>query len=208
MTIKTFPSLGPFQTNSYLLIDEATRHAAVIDPSFDSECILAHIKELGLTIDWILNTHGHCDHIVNNRFFVEQTGAPLALHRADLDFIDGLEDQLALFGLDLTTSPQPDHLLEAGEQLRVGSLELKVIETPGHSPGSVTFLVEDVALSGDALFAGSIGRVDLPGGDFDTLIHSIRTRLFTLPDATRVLSGHGPETTIGQEKRTNPFFTE
>lgn len=213
MTIETFARLGPFETNSYLLIDETTKRCAVIDPTFDTEPMLERIEALSLKVDWVLNTHGHCDHTFNNRLFVERCSAPLAMHRADLDFIEGLEDQLAMFGLPLMTSPLPNRYLEEGDTVEVGSLSLRVLCTPGHSPGSVSFVVDaggepPVAVVGDALFAGSIGRTDLPGGDMQTLLNAIRIKLFTLCDDTRVLAGHGPETTIGIEKRTNPFLTE
>lgn len=214
MTIESFPRLGPFETNSYLVIDEATQRCAVIDPTFDTEPMLDRISELGLKVDWVLNTHGHCDHTFNNRLFVERCGAPLAIHRADLELIEGLEDQLAMFGLPLMTSPLPNRFLEEGDTVEIGSRSLRVLFTPGHSPGSVTFVVDDVAartpvaVVGDALFAGSIGRTDLPGGDHATLLNAILTKLCTLPDDTRVLAGHGRETTVGLEKRTNPFLTE
>ncbi len=208
MTIEAFCDRGPFATNSYLVIDDASGHCAVIDPTWDTEPMLDLVRTRGLSVAWILNTHGHCDHIVNNRMFVEATGAPLALHRDDLDFVEGLEDQLVMFGLAPASSPPPDRFLVPGETVEVGTLKLEVRHTPGHSPGSVSFVVGDVVIAGDTLFAGSIGRVDLPGGDLPTLLTAIRTQLFTLSEPTRVLSGHGPETSIGVEKRTNPFLTE
>lgn len=199
-------SLGPMDNNSYVIVDTATGEAAVIDPSFDSETIWPEITANGYTVRYILNTHAHFDHVVGNTFFVAHTGAPLALHRADLELLRALPQQGQMFGLDLEPSPDPTIWLDDGQTLTLGETAIRVVHTPGHSPGGVTLLVEDAAIVGDCLFAGSIGRTDLPGASPQTLMHSIRTRLLTLPDSTQVLPGHGPTTTIGTERRTNPFL--
>jgi len=205
MKIETF-RVGPMDNGVYLVIDETTQHAALVDPSFESEPILDVIRERGLRLDWILNTHGHYDHVINNAFFKRETGAPLAIHAGDLPFLKDMKGQALWLGIEhVEDSPTPDRLLNEGDIVEVGDLQLRVRHTPGHSPGGVTFVVENVALVGDVLFAGGIGRTDLPGGDAETLFHSIRAKLFTLPDDTIVLPGHGPSTTIGREKRTNPF---
>jgi hydroxyacylglutathione hydrolase len=206
LKLETF-TVGPLGNNVYLVIDESSGHAALVDPSFESEPILDLVRERGLRLDWILNTHAHYDHVVNNALFKRGTGAPLAIHPADLPLLEGMAEQAAWMGIPHgEDSPPPDRLLEEGDVIEVGSLRLEVRHTPGHSPGGITFVVADAALVGDALFAGSIGRYDLPGGDGPTLIRAVRAKLFTLPDETRVYPGHGPATTIGVEKRTNPFF--
>ena len=201
-------NLGPMDNNTYLIVDEATNEAALVDPSFDSETILPDITSNGYALRYILNTHGHFDHIMGNAFFARETGAPIALHRLDLDFLRGLEDQAAMFGFDVTPSPEPSIYLEDAQTLILGQTEIKTLFTPGHAPGHIAFLVEDAVIAGDALFARSIGRTDLPGGSLQTLLHSIRTRLLTLPDETRVLPGHGKLTTIGTERRRNPHLQE
>lgn len=198
--------LGPLDNNTYLIVDEATGEAAVVDPSFDSEALWPDIRLLGWNIRYILNTHAHFDHCVGNDFFVARTGAPLALHRADLDLLRAVPEQGRLFNLEIPASPEPTIFLEEGQTLSLGETQIHVLFTPGHSPGGVTFLIEDAALVGDCLFAQSIGRTDLPGGSLQTLMHSIRTRLLTLPDATHILPGHGPLTTIGRERQQNPYL--
>ncbi|MCS6861362.1 MAG: MBL fold metallo-hydrolase [Abditibacteriales bacterium] len=206
MKVETY-RVGPMDNGVYLIIDEATQRAALVDPSFESEFILDVIRERGLTLEWILNTHGHYDHVVNNAFFKRATGAPLAIHADDVPFLEDMRGQAMWMGMEhVEDSPPPDRLLEEGDVVQVGNLYLHVRHTPGHSPGGVTFVAQTVAIVGDVLFAGGIGRTDLPGGDAETLFHSIRTQLFTLPDDTIVLPGHGPSTTIGHEKRTNPFL--
>lgn len=204
-TIRQF-SLGPMDNNTYLIVDEATREAALVDPSFDSERLWPEIEKSGVTIRYVLNTHAHFDHVVGNAFYVQRTGAPLALHRADLELLHRLVESGRMFGFDLEPSPEPTVFLEDGQTLRLGETAIRVVATPGHAPGHVTFLVGDAALCGDCLFAGSIGRTDLPGGSLQTLLHSIRTQLLTLPDETRVLPGHGAATTIGTERHTNPYL--
>jgi hydroxyacylglutathione hydrolase len=206
VTVQSF-TLGPLDNNTYLIVDEAAGKAAVVDPSWESETILDLLREQGLVLEWILNTHGHYDHVVNNACFKRETGAPLAIHPADLPLLQSMRQQAAWMGMAHgEDSPPPDRLLAEGDVIPVGGIELRVLHTPGHSPGGVTFVTEDLAIVGDALFAGSIGRTDLPGANGPTLMEAIRTRLLTLPDATRVLPGHGPATTIGTERRTNPFL--
>ena len=206
MPIYHYAHLGPLDNNTYLIVDEATREAALVDPSFDSEALWPEIQRQNVTVRYILNTHGHFDHIIGNKFYVERTGALLALHRADLELLRSLTVQGELFGFEAEPSPEPTLWLEDGQTLTLGETQIRVIFTPGHAPGHVTFLVEDAAIAGDCLFAGSIGRTDLPGGSAETLLHSIRERLLTLPDETRVLPGHGETTTIGEERRINPYL--
>lgn len=199
-------SLGPMDNNTYLLVDEATGDAALVDPSFGSEALWPEIERTGVHIRCILNTHAHFDHAVGNAFYVEATGAPLALHRADLDLLRTLPLQAQMFGFEAPPSPDPAIELHDGDTVALGESAILVMHTPGHAPGHVTFVVGEDAIVGDCLFAGSIGRTDLPGASQQTLLHSIATRLLALPDATRVWPGHGDPTTIGAERKTNPFL--
>ncbi len=205
MAIRRY-QLGPMGNNTYVIVDEASGEVALVDPSFDSEPLLAEIESLGLTLRYILNTHAHFDHVIGNAFFVTQTGAPLALHREDLPLLRALPEQGRMFGVEVEPSPDPTIWLADGMSITLGETEISVLHTPGHSPGGVTFLVDDAAIVGDCLFSGSIGRTDLPGASHQTLLHSINSRLLTLPDSTRVLPGHDEPTTIGHERANNPFL--
>lgn len=209
--ILEYLTVGPFAENSYILGDEATGDGILIDPGHDPKAILARVKALGLTISAIVNTHAHIDHVGGVAEVQRQLGVPFALHEKELPLLEALPMQAQLFGLPPITVPQVDDWLTEGQRLKVGGLDITVIETPGHSPGSVTLKVERAGvpgvdlIAGDVLFAGSIGRTDLPGGNYDTLIRSITLKLFPLGDACRVWPGHGPDTTIGDERRGNPF---
>lgn len=199
---------GPFLNNVYLLEDVRGREAWLIDPSIDSESILEEIARRGLRLSVILNTHGHLDHVYHNRLFKERTGAQIWIHADDVPLLEAVERQGAMFGVRVPSSPPPGRLLADGDRLRFADLEFEVLHTPGHTPGGICLYTPGLLLAGDTLFAGSIGRTDLPGGSYGTLIRSIRSRLLPLPDATRVLSGHGPETTIGRERGANPFILQ
>ncbi len=208
--LEVFP-VGPLQANCTLLGDEESGRLVVIDPGDEAERIAAKIRETGLEPVAILHTHGHMDHAGGTSALLDLLGGAVAvgIHPADLPLYRNLPGQGRMFGLDVPEPPEPDMALEDGQRIPLGSLELEVRHTPGHSPGSVCFVVHGattpLVVVGDVLFAGSIGRTDLWGGSFETLADSIRTRLYTLPDETRVVTGHGPATTIGQERRTNPF---
>lgn len=197
--------VGPVMANCFIVGCEETRDAAVIDPGADPDRILNVIKKNNLTVKVLLNTHGHVDHVGANRTMKEKTGAELMIHSLDVPFLDRVADTAAAWGLYAEDSPKPDRMLGDGDTVDVGKLSFKVIHTPGHTLGGISLLINGRVFVGDTLFAGSIGRTDLPGGDYDTLIRSIRTRLFALPDDTKVMPGHNQETTIGQEKRYNPF---
>jgi glyoxylase-like metal-dependent hydrolase (beta-lactamase superfamily II) len=199
--------VGPLQSNSYLLADEVTREAALFDPGMESESVADILARERLIVTAIINTHGHFDHVFGNAYFKAKTGAPLLMHRADLDLVKRLEEQSLYFGFRATPSPPPDRFLEEGDEVRVGGIRLRVLHTPGHSAGGICLVTDGTAFVGDTLFAGSIGRTDLPGGSAETLLTSIREKLLTLPDDTVIYPGHGPATTIGHERRHNPFLT-
>ena len=203
--IKSLP-VGPIMANCYILGCDQTLEAAVIDPGDDADQILALLAESGLQLKYILNTHGHFDHVGGNRGMkAAAADAQLMIHRLDAPMLDQLATSASMFGLRAENSPPPDAMLEDGQRLVFGNIEITVIHTPGHSPGGVAFLADGHVFVGDTLFQGSIGRTDLPGGDYDTLINSIRTRLFPLGDDIQVHPGHMGLTTIGQEKKFNPF---
>jgi glyoxylase-like metal-dependent hydrolase (beta-lactamase superfamily II) len=206
MIIHTIP-VGITQTNCYIVGCEETQEGVVIDPGANPERILKGIEESGLTIRYVLNTHCHFDHMGANGDVVAATGAPLALHPAELPILQA-KGGAAWFGVLVKESPLPDVELEPGQVIEVGALRFQVLFTPGHSPGSVTFYEADegVAFDGDVLFASGVGRTDLHGGDWDTLMRSIREVLFALPDETVLYSGHGPKTTVGREKHSNPWL--
>ncbi len=197
--------VGPIMANCFIVGCEETLKAAVIDPGDEAERILYKLAGHKLTATCIINTHGHFDHVSANRELKQATGAELICHPADIPMLAGLSEMAAAFGLSCDNSPPPDRTVEEGDTITVGNIEMKVLHTPGHSPGGISLVCGDKVFVGDTLFAGSIGRTDFPGGDFDTLISAIRTKLFPLGDDVMVLCGHGPETTIGREKRTNPF---
>ncbi len=213
---------GPLQVNTYIVGDEVTRDAVVIDPGGQAPEIMRIIKEEGLTLRRIINTHAHFDHVTGVEALKEATGVPFHLHPADLPILESFGRQLAYFGLPGGDPPTVDEYLEEGQEIAIGNTVLRVLFTPGHSPGHVTFLYEGsendagedpavpggrrVAFSGDVLFQGSIGRFDLPGGDYERLMRSIRTVLLPLGDTTVIYPGHGPSTTIAREKIWNPFL--
>ncbi|HEY2806031.1 MAG TPA: MBL fold metallo-hydrolase [Gemmatimonadales bacterium] len=196
---------GVFAENCYLIADPATKDAVIVDPGEDTGLFLARLEGNGWTLRDIWLTHAHLDHVAGVGAMKAATGVPVYLHPADLPLYESAPRQAEMFGLELEAQPAPDRPLAEGQTMTVGGYGFDVLHTPGHSPGSVSFVGHGVALVGDVIFAGSIGRTDLPGGDSATLLRSIREKLYALPDQTIVLSGHGPETTIGAEKRANPF---
>jgi hydroxyacylglutathione hydrolase len=199
---------GVFAENCYLVVDREAGETVLVDPGEEVELFLARIRSEGLTLTAVWLTHAHLDHVLGVAEVKERTGVPIWLHPADRPLYDHVPEQArALVGLEVPPLPPPDREIVPGDPLHVGSCAFDVRFVPGHSPGSVTFAGEGVALVGDALFAGSVGRVDLPGGHGPTLITSIREQILTLPDDTIVYPGHGPSTTVGRERATNPFLT-
>jgi glyoxylase-like metal-dependent hydrolase (beta-lactamase superfamily II) len=197
--------VGPIMANCYILGCEDTKEAVVIDPGDDADQILLKLADLKLKVKYIINTHGHFDHVGANRRMKEATGAQLLIHAQDAPMLDHLSQAAASFGLRSENSPQPDKTVDDGDIIKFGNISLKVLHSPGHSPGGISLYTKGYVFVGDTLFQGSIGRTDLPGGNFNTLKNSIQNKLFVLEDSTRVFTGHGPETTIGREKRYNPF---
>jgi glyoxylase-like metal-dependent hydrolase (beta-lactamase superfamily II) len=199
--------VGLIETNCYVVGCEETKDGVVIDPGGHPQRILAEVERQGLTIRYVLNTHAHFDHTEANGAIVRATGAPLALHSKDRSLLQA-SGGAAFFGLQADPSPPPDLELEDGDELAVGKLRFQVLHTPGHTPGHVCFYesTEGVLFDGDVLFHRGVGRTDLPGGSWQQLMDSIRRVLFALPDDTAVYSGHGPATTIGDEKRLNPWL--
>jgi len=198
---------GQFVENCYLVVDEQARECAIVDPGEEAGLILHKVAATGAKPVAIWLTHAHLDHVLGVPRVAAETGVPVWLHPADRPLYDAVPEQATWFGLQAPPLPPPDRALAHGDTVRVGDLGFQVRHTPGHSPGSVSFVGPGVVLGGDVLFAGSIGRTDLPGGDFDTLIASIERELLSLPEATIVYTGHGPETTVGHERRANPFLT-
>ncbi len=202
--------VGPLGVNCFILGCEQSREGVIVDPGAESGRILERVGELGLKVGMVINTHGHFDHVGGNRKVLEATGAKLLVHRDDVHFLDRAADVAAMYGLDTENSPAPDSLLEDGMTLPVGTLSLRVLHTPGHTPGGCCLLLEGEGkvLTGDTLFEESVGRTDFPGSSHEALITSIREKLLTLPDETEVYPGHGPATSIGRERRYNPYLTD
>jgi hydroxyacylglutathione hydrolase len=198
---------GQFVENCWLIADPRSGDAVMVDPGEEPGMFLAELDTRRWTLRAIWLTHAHIDHILGVAAVKRATGAPVYLHPGDRPLYDALPEQGAWFGIRTDPPPPPDQPLVPGQQLTVGGLEFTVRHTPGHSPGSVSFLGQGTIFGGDVLFNGSIGRTDLPGGDFATLMRSIQRDFLSLPDSTVVRSGHGPETTVGIERLTNPFLT-
>ena len=201
---KSFP-VGPLQCNCTIIGNTETGLGYVIDPGGDADTILEAIRKMSLTIKGIFHTHAHLDHFLASAEIKDATAAPIYLHEADRFLWDTQEIQCQFFNIEYKPAPPPDHKIEDEQDLELCSG--KCIHTPGHTLGSVSFYFENekVLVAGDTLFLGSVGRTDLPGGDFNTLKQSIQKRLYSLDETTLVIPGHGPETTIGQEMTTNMF---
>lgn len=197
--------VGAFAANCYLVACDRTREAVIIDPGGDADFILQQVKQDNVTVKHIINTHGHVDHVAANDEVRKALNAPILIHEKDAEMCKKPHASLAVFVGRLKMA-EPDRLLKDGEKLEVGDLVFEVIETPGHTKGCITLSVNGALFTGDTLFAGSIGRTDLPGGNFAEIISSIKNKLLVFPDDTVVYPGHGPESTIGDERRHNPFL--
>ncbi len=206
--INTRIVVGPLEVNCYILADEQTGAAVIIDPGDDAEEILKIIRNENLKVRYIINTHAHFDHVGANARLKEATGAEILMHEADVAMLADAADQAIIFGSRIAQPPQPDRYVRDGDEIRAGEVRLKILHTPGHSRGGICLLGDGMVFTGDSLFAGSIGRTDFDGGDLMSLIGSIKAKLLTLPGDTIVYPGHGPETTIRDEKRENPFLNE
>lgn len=200
--------VGALAVNCYIVGCTNSHEAAVIDPGDDDAKIMSVIKEKGFKLKYIILTHAHFDHVGAAKKLQDLTHAKVLLSEKDASLLKNTAAQAALFGMTAPAPPVPDEFVKEGDVIKVGNTLLRVIETPGHSLGGISLYIEKakVVFTGDTLFWGSIGRTDLPGGDFNTIIHSVKKKLGALPEDTRVLSGHGDETTIGFEKEQNPFF--
>jgi glyoxylase-like metal-dependent hydrolase (beta-lactamase superfamily II) len=199
--------VGPFAANAYLAACDRTGEAVLVDPGGETPRLLSLCEPGGFRVVRIFCTHGHIDHVAGAAEAKAATGAPLSLHEADEGWLAALPRQAEMFGFEVTEPPALDARHSDGELVRIGECEARVIHTPGHSAGSCSlfFPAARILFTGDTLFSGSVGRTDLPGGDFDALHRSIRDRLFGVGDAVRFFPGHGPGGTIGEERRSNPF---
>ena len=198
---------GPMDNGVYALYDAALGVAVIVDPSFESDRAVQTVIQRGLRLEAIVNTHGHFDHVVGNAQLRELApDAALYLHPADLPLLRGASEQGGFFGLRVPPSPEPDHFFEEGVSVTLAGQEWQVLHVPGHSPGSVCLYSTGVLIGGDVLFRGSIGRTDLPEGDHDLLLQGLHEKILALPDETIVYPGHGAITSIGWERRSNPFL--
>lgn len=201
----------PFDQNCSLIWCTETKRAAAVDPGGDIDRILAEVERQGVTLEKILLTHGHLDHVGGTAALAKQLNLPIeGPNQADKYWIDGLPQQAQMFGFPQVSVFTPDRWLQQGDTVTVGNVTLQVRQTPGHTPGHVIFFdpQSSTAWVGDVLFEGSIGRTDFPGGDYQTLINSIREQLFTLGDEVQFIPGHGPMSTFGDERRSNPFVAD
>lgn len=200
--------VGLLEVNCYILGDEETKEAVVIDPGGDEDAILEALKSHGLQLKTIIDTHGHFDHVDANQPLKDATGAAIAIHEADAAMLAKPSAEAMFFTGNRLRLSAADILLKEGDVLSFGNYRLKVLHTPGHTPGGISLVVEGNTLVyvGDLLFQGSIGRTDFPGGSFEDLINAVKTKIFPLGDNYTVYPGHGPVTTVGQERKYNPFF--
>lgn len=201
--------VSPFATNCFIFSCGETSHAAVIDPGDQGDEIAKAVQDAGLTLTHVLLTHGHVDHVSGLDALCDATGAKVYMHRDDLFLFEVNPGFAAALGWVIPPlRTEPDAFLEAGQTVTVGEQQLDVLHTPGHSPGSICFKGSEGVFCGDLVFAGGVGRTDLPGGSGKTLLQSIRDQILTLPDETPLFSGHGPSTTVGTERRSNPFLQD
>ena len=205
MKYKTFNVLAEFGTNTYLVWDEISKEAAIIDPAAPSQSLISEIKSLGINLKYLISTHGHGVHIGGNKSINDNFNVKNCIHKDDAGSLIDPNMNLSTYWNSQIIAPEADILLNDGDELFLGNEILKIIHTPGHSKGGISILARNLLFCGDTLFADGIGRIDLPGGDYSTLINSIKTKLFVLDGNVKVLPGHGPDSTIEDEKVGNPF---
>lgn len=205
MNVKRFIT-GPIQVNTYLVYDENSKEAILIDVGGSVNEIAEYIKKNDLNVKAILNTHGHFDHVLGAKEIQDLLGLKFYVNEKDALFVENLPSQLALYGMEPVLPPRIDGYLGEGADFSIGAEKIRFIETPGHTPGGVCILIGDMLFSGDTLFLESVGRTDLPGGSFETLEKSVKEKLFTLPDEIKVYPGHDDATSIGHEKKYNMFL--
>ncbi len=202
MKFETFVT-GPIQVNTYMIYDEASKETILLDVGGSVAEIVSRIEDLDLKIKGIYNTHGHFDHILGAKEIQEKLNIPFYVHKGDKLMVENLENIMSMYGMGYAQPPTINDFLDENTELKLGETVVKIIETPGHTEGGVCFLIDNMLFSGDTLFLESIGRTDLPGGDYQTLKNSIREKLFTLPEDIKVFPGHDVSTSIGHEKRYN-----
>lgn len=203
-------TVGPFQSNCFIVWCDKTNEAAIFDAGDESERILARVSELGVDVRAVINTHAHLDHVSGLPGVIDALGVPVFMHRDEMPIYASVAEQATMFGLPAPRQIEIHRFLEDGDVINVGQLRAEVMLAPGHSPGSICFAFADdkapPLIAGDVLFSGSIGRTDLPGGDWDTMMDTLTRRILPLADEMIVYPGHGPATTIGEERRSNPFL--
>ncbi len=205
MNIESIP-VSPFATNCYIVSCPETKEAAIIDAGDEAEKILSFVDENNLNLKYLINTHAHLDHVTAVFDIQKERSIPFLLHPNEEVVLQGLNQSQQMFGLGASDIPTIDQFIDKNSEIKLGKLTFKIIETPGHTPGGICLLMDNYLIAGDTLFAGSIGRTDLPGGDTNTLLNSIQNQLMCLDDAVIVYPGHGPSTSIGIERQSNPFI--
>ncbi len=201
--------VGLLATNCYLVGDEVDRQAFIVDPGADADILLDRIGAVGWQLEAVVLTHAHFDHVLAAGEIVAELGVPLLASAPEAVVLTHAPEVAQRWlGIRVPPPPAPDRILSAGDSVAAGSHSFRVVDTPGHSPGGLTLIGDGIAFVGDTIFSGSVGRTDLPGGDFDRLMQSIRDEILTLPDETVLYCGHGPDTTVGEERRTNPFILD
>lgn len=207
MIIETI-TVGSFAMNCYLIIEPESKEAVYIDPGADSDVLIEKLSSRDLDLKFIINTHCHIDHTAEVSKVINHFKVPFYIHRGDLPLLENLKEQGEFFGIPVHEIPKVTDFVEDQQEFEFGNLKMEILHTPGHSPGGISLLIKDTVIVGDCLFMDSIGRTDLLGGNYNQLLTSIKTKLLTLEDSTIVYPGHGPATTIGRERKQNPFLQQ